>query len=136
MPEVVTSILINEKNRILILKRSNKVGTYNGCWSGIAGYIEEGETPIQTALKEIKEETNIDKDNVKLLKKSDAIEFTDLYKNKKYDWIVYPFLFKLIKKSKIKIDWEHTDYRWINPSDIYSFETVPRLKEVISKLLM
>ena len=32
----------------------------SGCWSFPKGHIEPGETEIQTAIREIKEETNID----------------------------------------------------------------------------
>ena len=32
----------------------------SGCWSFPKGHIEEGETETQTAVREIKEETNID----------------------------------------------------------------------------
>ena len=32
----------------------------SGCWSFPKGHMEEGETELQTAVREIKEETNID----------------------------------------------------------------------------
>jgi 8-oxo-dGTP pyrophosphatase MutT (NUDIX family) len=136
MPDVATSILKNDEGKILILKRSDKVSTYKGSWSGIAGYVEENETPLETALKEICEEVGITEDNVELIKRIDPIEFTDIYEGKKYDWRVFPFLFSTLKKSKIKIDWEHTDYKWIAPSDIKNYDTVPHIKRVVLELLM
>jgi 8-oxo-dGTP pyrophosphatase MutT (NUDIX family) len=48
-------------DKLLILKRSDKVGTYKGLWGGVAGYVEENEEPYETALKEIKEEVGIEK---------------------------------------------------------------------------
>lgn len=135
MTRVATCILMDEKGKILILKRSNKVRTYKGYWSGVAGYVEEGEKPVETALKEIREETGLNNEDVELLKILDPIEFTDFYEEKKYEWKIYPFLFKVRKKSKVQIDWEHTKYRWINPSEIDMFEAVPRLRDVILKLL-
>ena len=134
MPDVVSCILMNQKDKILILKRSDKVGTYKGCWSAIAGYIEKGEKPIDTAYKEIKEEVSLQKKNIIFLKQIDPIEFTDFYEGKRYDWVVYPFLFKHIK-GKINIDWEHTEYQWIAPEELANFKTVTHLKDVISKLL-
>jgi 8-oxo-dGTP pyrophosphatase MutT (NUDIX family) len=136
MPEVVTCILLNDKGEILILKRSDKVKTYKGCWSGIAGYIEVGERPIDTAYKEIREEAGLEKEDVELVKQVDPVEFTDYYDNERYDWIIYPFLFKCRKKGKIQIDWEHSDYKWIRPSSINKFDTVPHFNTVVSKLLM
>lgn len=126
---------MDENENILILKRSDKVSTYKGYWSGISGYIEEDEEPVDTAFKEIKQETSLDGKNIELIKTIEPIEFTDIYKEEKYSWKVYPFLFKIRKESKIQINWENISYRWIKPSDIDEFETVPRLKEVIVKLL-
>ena len=45
MPKAVTCLLINDNGKLLILKRSKKVSTYKGQWGGVAGYIEEGESP-------------------------------------------------------------------------------------------
>ena len=126
---------MNENKNILILKRSNKVRTYRGYWGGVAGYVEEDEEPLDTAFKEIREETGLNDNNVELVKTVNPIEFTDFYEEEKYEWKVYPFLFRVRKDSKIQIDWEHISYRWIKPSDIDKFQSVPRLREVIFKLL-
>ncbi len=134
MPSVVTCLLMDENENILILKRSDKVRTYKGYWSGIAGYVEEDEEPLDTAFKEIREETGLKDNNVELVKTIDPIEFTDFYEEEKYEWKVYPFLFRVRKESKIQIDWEHISYKWIKPSDIDKFQSVPRLKEVVFKL--
>ena len=135
MPSVVTCVLLDENKNILILKRSDKVRTYKGFWSGISGYVEEGEKPVDTAFKEIHEETGLNNNNVKLIKTVNPIKFTSFYEGKKYDWKVYPFLFKVLKKSKIQIDWENISYKWIKPSDIDKFEVVPNFKEVVLNLL-
>ena len=134
MPRVVTCLLMDENENILILKRSDKVRTYRGYWGGIAGYVEEGEEPLDTAFKEIREETGLKDDNVELVKTVDPIEFTDFYEEEKYEWKVYPFLFRIRKEGKIKIDWEHISYKWIKPSDIDKFQSVPRLREIVFKL--
>jgi 8-oxo-dGTP pyrophosphatase MutT (NUDIX family) len=134
MTKVVTCLLIDKNDNILILKRSDKVRTYKGYWSGISGYIEEDEKPIDTAFKEIRQETGLNDKNIKLIKTVNPIEFTDIYEEEKYHWKVYPFLFRVTKESKIQIDWENIRYRWIKPSDIDKFETVPHLKEVVVKL--
>jgi len=134
MTSVVTVLLVNNEEKILILKRSNLVKTYKGLWGGVAGYIEEDEKPNETALKEIKEEVGLENEDVELLKQMDPIFFTDYYEGKKYDWKIFPFLFKIKEKRKIIIDWEHSQYRWIFPSQIQKFKTVPHLKEIVSKL--
>ncbi|CAG7635700.1 NADH pyrophosphatase [Paenibacillus solanacearum] len=45
-------------SRVLMLNRSKPPGM--GCWNGVGGKIEPGETPEQGAIREIREETGIE----------------------------------------------------------------------------
>ena len=135
MTDATTSILMDDEGKILILKRSDKVRTYKGYWSGISGYVEKDETPLETAFKEISEEAGLSKGDVELVKQIDPFEITDYHEGVHYNWKIFPFLFKTGKKSKVQIDWEHTEYRWINPSDIGEYDTVPHLEDVVLELL-
>ncbi len=105
MPRVVTVLLVNDEGNLLILKRSDKVKTYTGQWGGVAGYVEENEEPFDTAIKEIKEEVGLEIKEVQLIKRLDPIKFTDIYKGEQFNWEIFVFLFKTIKKDKIHIDW-------------------------------
>jgi len=134
MPKVVTCLLEHD-GKILILKRSEKVGTYRGLWGGVAGFVEEGEEPQQTTVKEIREEVSIGVEKILLLHAGTVVEYTDIYEGKTYDWVIYPFLFHCDDPAAVRLDWEHTEYRWIEPDEIEHFQTVPHLKEVLSMLL-
>jgi len=134
MPQVVTCIL-EHGGKILLFKRSNLVGTYRGLWSGVAGYVEELEDPYDTAVKEIRQEAGIGVDALELVRKGDPIEFSDTYDGRRYDWIVYPFLFHIESKELVRVDWEHEEYRWVSPSEVKKFDTVPGLDEVVAQLL-
>ena len=52
---VVTAFLIADK-KILLLRRSEKVGTHKGKWAAVSGYLEGSEDPLQRAQIEIQEE--------------------------------------------------------------------------------
>jgi len=134
MPQVVTCIL-EHGGKILLLKRSNLVGTYRGLWGGVAGYVEELEDPYDTAIKEIRQEAGIDLDGLELVRKGNPIEFSDTYDGKRYNWIVYPFLFHIQAKELVRIDWEHEEYRWVHPSEVKKLDTVPGLNDVVIQLL-
>jgi len=123
---VVTCFLEYDK-KIPLLRRSERVGTYRGRWAGISGYIEEGNTPYQQALEEIKEEMGLDREDVKLIKEGQPLEVVDEQMGRK--WVVYPFRFQVMEPGKIEMDWEHTELRWIAPEDIGKYETVPKLLE-------
>ena len=57
---IVTSFIKNN-DKILILKRSNKVKSMKCLWAGVSGIIEKSDTtPLARAKIEIFEETGID----------------------------------------------------------------------------
>jgi uncharacterized protein len=124
---VVTCIL-RHKARILILKRSQKVSTNQGMWAGVSGYIEKGESPLQTANKEVSEETAIT--DFHLIKSG---ELSRVRSGSRL-WCIHPFLFES-SSPEVIIDWEHTDYRWIDPKDIDDATTVPGFRFVLRSLL-
>ncbi|MEJ7267185.1 NUDIX domain-containing protein, partial [Staphylococcus epidermidis] len=51
----VAVIILNEENQVLLQKRSDV-----GLWGIPSGHIEIGETVSEAAIREIKEETNLD----------------------------------------------------------------------------
>ena len=134
MPQVVTCVVIYQE-RILLLRRSDKVRTYKGQWGGVAGYVEPGEHPRQTAYKELREEVGLTPDLVALIFQEDPISFTDVYQGERYDWTIHPFLFELLKHQEMKIDWEHTEYRWVHPDELTRYQTVPHFTKTVQSMM-
>jgi 8-oxo-dGTP diphosphatase len=130
--EVVTGFLSKAGN-ILIFKRSQKVGSYQGRWAGISGYVEKDKTEDEQILIEISEETGLCNNDFYLIKKGIPLDFQD--STLQVIWRVYPFLFEIKEPEKIKIDWEHTEYKWIKPNELKNFETVPSLSEALISVL-
>lgn len=125
----VASTFIEHEGKILIMKRSKKVGTYRGMWGVASGHIEEGETPVQTALKEVREETSIGSEMIKELIQGTPFEVVDPKLGIR--WLIHPFraILNISPRRLIRIDWEHTEFRMIKPSRILSFRTSPMLYE-------
>jgi 8-oxo-dGTP pyrophosphatase MutT (NUDIX family) len=119
----VVTCFLEREGRILVLKRSEKIGTYKRKWGAVAGYIGENETPLQAAVREIREETGIEK--VELIKEGEPFTFTD--ESLGITWEVHPFRFRV--EGGIRTDWEHTEHRWISPQELKLLDTVPRLEE-------
>lgn len=126
---VVTCFLENNAE-ILILRRSSLVGSFQGKWAGVSGYVET--TADDQSLIEIAEETGLSRKDIKLLKKGRPLEVID--QDTGIKWVVHPYLFRILERDKIKIDWEHDATRWIDPKDIDTYETVPRLKEALARV--
>ncbi len=123
----VVTCFLEHGAEIALLRRSGRVGTYKGRWAGVSGYIEEGNTPYQQALEEIKEEVGLSEGDVELAKEGEPLEIVDEELGRK--WVVHPFRFGVKTAEKIGIDWEHTELKWIDPRDIGQYETVPNLLE-------
>jgi len=128
----IITVFLEHDKKILILKRSQKVKTMKTKWAGISGYIEH-EEPVKRALKEIAEETGLKNQNVTLLRIGKPLEAVESDKPE-ITWIVHPFLFSS-STDQIRIDWEHDEYRWIDPKEIENYETVPRLEDALDSLL-
>lgn len=123
----VVTCFLEHNGLILILRRSDKVGTYKKSWAGISGYIETN--PLEQAFTELNEETRLSKRDVRLVRTGEPIDIFDPGLHRK--WVVHPFLFQIKDPGKIKTDWEHIEHRWIQPSAITSYKTVPGLKRAL-----
>jgi 8-oxo-dGTP diphosphatase len=132
--KVVTCFLLRRgggEDEILLLRRSQQVGTYRGRWAGVSGYIEERD-PLAQAYTEIEEETGLTRENVQLLRTGEPLEVVDAEAERR--WIVHPFLFGVREPARIRADWEHTETRWIRPKEIFGYETVPQLAEALMRV--
>ncbi len=127
---VVTCFLANREGRVLILRRSAQVGTYRGRWGGVAGYLET--TPVEQAYTELSEEVGLDRRDLELLREGEPLEVVDAELGRR--WIVHPFLFRVRDTAKIRLDWEHTESRWIEPGEMRSYPTVPGLPEALERV--
>jgi ADP-ribose pyrophosphatase YjhB (NUDIX family) len=131
LPEkhVVTCFLESD-GEILLLRRSQQVGSYQGRWGGVSGYVET--TPDEQALTEIREETSLHPEDLQLLRKGEILTVED--KELGVRWLVHPYLFHIYDRGKIRTDWEHLESKWISPKNIADFTIVPRLKETLDSV--
>ena len=130
---IVTSI-IKHQEKILLLKRSNRVKTMKNVWSGVSGVIEnDDESPLSRAKIEIFEEVGLMEKKIELLKSNEQIKI-DSQQYKNHTWNIFPFLFQ-VETPEIKLNWENSEFVWIDPNDIVDYKTVPALKEILFDLL-
>lgn len=102
-------------NEFLILKRAPKK-LYAGQWRMIGGKIKTGETAWKAALRELQEETSIKPECFW------AIPSVNTFYHSKKDRIeqIPAFAARLPIDAKIKLNEEHTEFRWIQSSDAES----------------
>jgi 8-oxo-dGTP pyrophosphatase MutT (NUDIX family) len=116
------AIIYNDKNEVLVVKHNA------GHWDFPKGHMEKGEDEFQTALREVKEETNID---------------IELYKNYRYeihyspkenvDKTVVFFLARNKSNELIKQDEEIANIGWFNYEEALNILTHDIAKELLQK---
>jgi len=130
--KIVTSF-IKDNEKLLILKRSDKVKSMKGLWAGISGIIEKNEEPLKRARIEIFEEVGITEDKITLVRSAEEMRINSpQYEN--HEWEIFPFLFEA-KNPIIKLNWENSEFMWINVDELEKYETVPSLQKVLLNLL-
>jgi 8-oxo-dGTP diphosphatase len=128
---VVTCIIFRKdesKERMLLVQRSQKVGSYHEQWAGISGFVEAGVTPDEQAYTEIVEETSLQRNQVCMLRRGKVVEYIDEALGRHF--YIHPFLFEALTPENVQIDWEALTMRWIDPEDLATYPTIPKLKEV------
>nr|WP_241434646.1 NUDIX domain-containing protein [Natrialba asiatica] len=123
--DVVTAFLRN-RGEILLLCRSDAVGTYPGQWGGVSGFAEDD--PDSQVRTEIREETGLGDDDYELVRAGRPVTVTDPDLDR--EWTVHPYLFD-VDHREIDLSEEHDEFRWRSPTAIVDpaddRETVPAL---------
>lgn len=118
----VVTVFLRNAGAVLLLRRSDEVGSYPGRWGAVAGHAEGD--PDDAAFQEIEEETGLERDEVTLVRRGDPFEVTDT--DLDIAWMVHPYLFDAHRRD-IETDWETAESAWTQPTAIKERETVPDL---------
>lgn len=130
---VVTTFLLRrdgDRERLLLLRRSQQVGSYPGRWAGVSGYMETD--PDRQALTEVQEETGLEEADVELLSRGETVEAADRAADRV--WVVHPYLYLARRPDNVRLDWEHTESRWVSPESIGRYRTVPGLGRALRQV--
>lgn len=124
--------VLENRGKILIVRRSLEMDFYPGLWSGIAGFLDDGKSLEEKALEELEEELGIRKEDI------EKIEFGEVFDQDepkyKKTWVVHPVLVRA-KKAEVRLDWEAQDFKWIDPKDVKNFDLIPGFGNALEKLL-
>ncbi len=123
--EVATAFL-RYQGKILVVRRSTRVGSYAGRWSAISGYLEQT-SPLAQAQQEIAEETGLQANEIRLISRGEPLEVPAPELG--CCWVVHPFLFEIEDPQSVRLDWENLELRWVAPAELSDYDTVPSLRE-------
>ena len=132
--EIVLAVVQRGAN-ICLARRSELVGTSQGLWSVVMGYVEPGVEPIEQAWAELREEFGAgwQPPDVWLVRRGLSIALTSPASGKQF--LVYPFLFESALEIEVTLNWEHSEVAWVEPSRLADPDCVPWQRDVVMALL-
>ncbi len=112
-----------DEPRVLLLKRPLDKKHNPGKWNLPGGKLEDKETAIVCALRELEEETKIVPKNIKFLQ-----EYID------GDLVIQ--IYKCyVKKVIVELCDEHITHEWVSLNEINNYKTLPYIKKLINQLI-
>ena len=117
-------IVINDKNQVLLVHHNK------GHWDFPKGHVEEGETEVQTATREVKEETGID------VKINEKFRYTVKYSPKEdvIKEVVFFLASNISENAEAQLE-EVSEAEWINIEEAFKIITYNTSIDILTKLL-
>ena len=112
--------------KMLILKRANHKKSEPGKWGVPAGKIEHGEDKVSCAMREMKEETDVDLSPEKL---SFVKEVHVVWDEAHFSFNIFRYEFDEL--PEISINYESSEYQWISSDEIDLYDLVRDERECI-----
>lgn len=115
-----SAVTRNPEGKYLLVKRTDTRSMHPGKWEFPGGGVENGETPEDAVLRELKEETGLDGE---IVEHGMPGEVSTEYGTLK----IYPFLVE--SEGSIELSREHSEYKWIELEELEEYDTVPGLEK-------
>ncbi len=122
--------IIMKADKMLIIKRSSKEDHFKNQWDIPGGKFDFGENPLDCLKREVFEETNI-----KIYDDFQPARVWTFFKNNGKTQVVGVTVLCKYKSGKIKLGEEHTDFKWINPSEIGVYNIHDGIKEDVKSAM-
>ena len=114
-----------QETQVLLMRR---MGTLEGLWCQVAGGIEPGEKAWQTALREVREETGIQLDE---LWSADVLE--QFYEPERECIALVPVFVGLVPAgTQVVLNDEHDAYQWVSFAEASELLSFSGQREVLS----
>jgi dATP pyrophosphohydrolase len=132
--DVVVLRVAGEGAEVLMLRRGT-LGRNPGSWEGVHGRIEPGETPIETARREVREEIGIAAGAWYTLS-----QVSQFYRPDRDEVALIPaFAVRVGADASVQLSGEHDEFAWLPVADAAERAAWPRfvaLLESVERLLL
>jgi len=126
--EVGSCVIVDNKDRVLILKRSSTDDWKPGWWDLPGGHLDGGETPIEGAEREAREESGL---TVRNLQKIETVHMESIFKHffvtRDWDGVVR------LEENPETGEVEHDDYKWATLDELREIKESIVLEAIVKK---
>ena len=115
---------------VLVLRRAPG-GRSPGSWETVHGHIEPGETPVQGALRELREETGVEPARLYNVSRVEAF-----YRHQTNEIVLIPVFAGLVDaRAAVRHSTEHDRAEWLRPPEAAARFSWPRERRALDDVL-
>ncbi len=116
--------VIHRRGTMLVVKRAE--APHLGLWSFPGGKVEEGESPLEAAVRETKEEVGL---GLKVEGLFDVVTYLpDQLGEGNWRQVVLVEYLARPAGGKVVLNGESSDFRWVSPREMDGLDTTPQMK--------
>jgi len=128
-PIVGVGAVILQEGKILLAKRGSEPG--KGKWSIPGGLVELGETVAKAVVREVKEETNLDVEVLRLIDAVDNI-IRDPNRKLQYHFVILDYFTKL-KGGTLQSSSDVLDTRWVRIEEAEDYDLTNNFRDFLKR---
>lgn len=110
-PVVTVGALIFNSRREVLMIRTHK---WSNLWGIPGGKVKWGESSLDALRREVKEETNLDIDDVKFALVQDCIHSKEFYRDAHF--VLLNYTCRCAEPYEVRLNEEANDHRWVAPA--------------------
>ncbi|WP_394190077.1 NUDIX hydrolase [Paenisporosarcina quisquiliarum] len=116
---VSVEIILMHEDKILLTKRSTESVVAPGVWNVPAGKVKFNEIPAEAAIREVKEETNMD---LQGLKEIHVRTFEGQTASEPIYRLLYTYVVNISEQQlkNFQLNEEHSESRWVTREELHS----------------
>lgn len=125
-------IVVTNSKKVLLLKRGPTAPWMPNKWGLPGGKVEEGESSVEAASRELQEEAGllVNPSHLKFLTAKTEGNVFFVY------FVAHEDVVDAPHNGRVKLNYEHTQAVFASEDELSKYDLVPRTKEVISEALM
>jgi 8-oxo-dGTP pyrophosphatase MutT (NUDIX family) len=123
-----SAVISDDGGRLLLVRDPH------GFWSGVGGFVEAGETPEQTIVREVKEELGVESEVVRHFRPLFAWNVAQP-DSTPVSFVLFPHRVRLASLDFRPQPEEVTDLAWVLPEEFRGFDMLPHIRSTFDRCL-